>query len=208
MRIVLLGPPGAGKGVQAALLQQCLHIPHISTGDMLRATVASGTPLGAEVKAYLDRGELVPDTLTNPLVQLRLAETDTHQGFILDGYPRHVTQAEALVGMLEATHHALRAAILLQVDTEEVVRRLSQRRIDRDTGAVYNLETNPPSPGRHLIQRDDDREDTIRHRLEIYGERVDPGTRFYESAGVLQRIDGHQPVASVESDIHTVLGVT
>ena len=197
MRIVLLGPPGAGKGTQAKLLQEHFRIPKISTGDILRQAAADGTSLGKQANEYMDRGELVPDALIIEIVEERLAEADCRDGFLLDGFPRTVTQAEALEQMLARKNLALDGAVSLKVPRKELVARLSGRRTCRQCGHMYHILFNPPKHdlvcddcGGELYQRDDDREETIRHRLDIYAQETAPVLEHYRAAGLLREVEG------------------
>lgn len=179
--LVLLGPPGSGKGTQAAILVQTYRIPAISTGDVLRAQVEAGTPLGKRVKAYLDRGELVPDSLVVDLIQHRLSDPDTQQGFILDGFPRTSPQAQALDAMLTALDRPLDGVLYLQVDPQAVRQRLGQR------------------------HRGDDRESVIDHRLDVFLDQTAPLISYYQDQGKLNLIDGSQPPEVVAASIEAVL---
>lgn len=202
MRAVLVGPPGAGKGTQAQILASELSIPKVSTGDIFRANVSGGTELGKQAKEYMDRGDLVPDEVTNAMVRDRLAEEDAQEGFLLDGFPRNVAQAETLDAMLAEMDRRLDVVLELKVDEEEVVKRLSGRRTCRQCGHVQHVLFDPPAKegvcdvdGGELFQRDDDREETIRHRLEVYREQTAPLVSFYDQAGILVTI---QATGSVE----------
>jgi adenylate kinase len=204
VRIVLVGPPGAGKGTQAQFIASHLSIPKISTGDIFRANVSQGTPLGQEAKKYMDAGDLVPDEVTIAMVKDRLADDDAQDGFLLDGFPRNVRQAEVLDEMLDGMGVKLDVVLELVVDDDEVVRRLSGRRTCRTCAHVWHLDFDPPSKpgvcdhcGGELFQRDDDREETIRHRLEVYAEQTAPLVGFYADAGVLVGIDATGPVEDV-----------
>jgi adenylate kinase len=204
VRIVLVGPPGAGKGTQAQFIASNLSIPKISTGDIFRANVSQGTPLGQEAKKYMDAGDLVPDEVTIAMVKDRLAEDDAQDGFLLDGFPRNVRQAEVLDEMLDGLGVSLDVVLELVVDDDEVVRRLSGRRTCRSCAHVWHLDFDPPSKegvcdhcGGELFQRDDDREETIRHRLEVYAEQTAPLVGFYADMGVLVGIDATGPVDDV-----------
>ena len=177
MRIVLMGPPGAGKGTQAQAISKSLGIPHISTGEIFRGQMNKGTKLGLEAKTYMDRGEYVPDSVTNAIVDDRLNEPDAREGFLLDGYPRTADQVTELTGMLAAQEHTLDRAVEITADTDEVVARLLKR---------AELESRP-----------DDTEDVIRHRMEIYAEQTEPLTRMYEEQGILVRVDGMGSVSEV-----------
>ncbi|MFW5420453.1 adenylate kinase [Nocardiopsis sp. CNT-189] len=213
MRAVLVGPPGAGKGTQAQLLASELSIPKVSTGDIFRANVSGGTELGKRAKSYMDRGDLVPDEVTNEMVRARLGEPDAREGFLLDGFPRNVAQAETLDGMLKEMGTALDAVLELKVDEDEVVKRLSGRRSCRECGRVYHLEYDPPAKkgvcdacGGELYQRDDDREDVIRHRLQVYREQTEPLVAFYAEQGVLVTIEAVAEVTEVTGRALSALG--
>lgn len=204
MRIVLVGPPGAGKGTQAQFIASHLSIPKISTGDIFRENVQRQTPLGQEAKAYMDAGDLVPDEVTVGMVRSRLAEDDAADGFLLDGFPRNVPQAEALKKILAEMDQKLDIVLELVVDDDEVVRRLSGRRTCRRCEHVWHLDFDPPSRedvcdhcGGELFQRDDDREETIRHRLEVYQEQTSPLVSFYADEGILVGIDATGTVEDV-----------
>ncbi|MFO7252386.1 MAG: adenylate kinase [Actinomycetes bacterium] len=204
MRVVLVGPPGAGKGTQAQFIASHLSIPKISTGDIFRANVSRGTPLGKLAKEYMDRGDLVPDEVTIAMVRDRLSEDDAQAGFLLDGFPRNVPQAEVLKKMLADWGQALDAVLELKVDDEEVIRRLSGRRTCRSCGKVWHLVFDPPSTegacdacGGELFQRDDDREETIRRRLEVYQEQTAPLISFYTDEQILVSVDATGPVEEV-----------
>lgn len=204
MRAVLVGPPGAGKGTQAQILASELSIPKVSTGDIFRANVSGGTELGRTAKSYMDRGDLVPDEVTNEMVRGRLAEEDAREGFLLDGFPRNVPQAETLDSMLKDMGTALDAVLELKVDEEEVVKRLSGRRSCRECGRVYHVDYDAPRAagvcdacGGELYQRDDDREEVIRHRLEVYREQTEPLVAYYRDRGVLVAIEATGAVEDV-----------
>ena len=203
-RLVLLGPPGAGKGTQAARLAERLGVPAISTGDIFRANVSGGTELGRMAKKYMDAGDLVPDEVTNAMVRDRLAQPDAKDGFLLDGFPRNVAQAGELDQMLDELGAPLSVVLDLDVDFDEVVKRLSGRRTCKSCGHVWHLEFDPPSTegicdkdGGQLFQRDDDKPDTVRHRLEVYREQTEPLIGFYRDAGKLVAIDALGPVEDV-----------
>ena len=191
MRVVLLGPPGAGKGTQAQFIAQRLGVPAISTGDIFRANVSGQTELGERAKAYMDAGDLVPDEITVAMVKDRLAEPDAKSGFLLDGFPRTIAQAEQLRESLGELGHSLDRVLELVVDEEELVRRLSGRRMLVDG---------------EMIQRDDDKPETVRHRLQVYREQTEPLSGFYESAGQLSRIDAIGEVEEVTARAMTALG--
>ncbi|CAO5175446.1 adenylate kinase [Frankia sp. AiPs1] len=204
MRLVLVGPPGAGKGTQAAFIAQARSIPKISTGDIFRANVRQGTELGIKAKAFMDAGDLVPDEITIGMVRNRLAEDDAVKGFLLDGFPRNVPQAEVLGQMLDAMGTKLDVVLELVVDDDEVVRRLSGRRTCRNCGHIWHLDFDPPSVedvcdrcGGDLFQRDDDRSETVRHRLEVYADQTSPLVAYYAEKGILIGIDATGPVDNV-----------
>lgn len=204
MRLVLVGPPGAGKGTQAEFIAAHLSVPKISTGDILRANVADGTELGREAKGYMDSGELVPDQVVINMVRDRLAEPDAEDGFLLDGFPRTVPQAQELDKMLADLGTGLDLVLELVVEEEEVIRRLSGRRNCRGCTKIWHVEFDPTTVdgvcdrcGGELFQRDDDREETIRHRLEVYQEQTAPLASFYADEGILVGIDATGPVEEV-----------
>ena len=213
MRIVLLGPPGSGKGTQAKLLIERLGIPQISTGDMLRAAVKSGTPLGLEAKAYMERGALVPDEVIIGLVRERLQAPDCHRGYILDGFPRTVAQAEALEKTLGDLRLNLDHVLCLDVPSEDLVARIAGRRTCRTCGAMSHVRFSPTKRqgvcdvcGGETYQRDDDGEDTVRKRLAVYAEQTAPLVRFYQGRGLLRRIVGTGDVAEIFARLVQSLG--
>ncbi|WP_248964965.1 adenylate kinase [Sphaerisporangium perillae] len=204
MRVVLVGPPGAGKGTQAQYIASNLSIPKISTGDIFRANVSGGTDLGKLAKEYMDRGDLVPDEVTVAMVRDRLGEPDAQEGFLLDGFPRNVPQAQILNKMLAEFGTSLDIVLELVVDDDEVVRRLAGRRTCRSCGKVWHVVFDPPSQvgvcdacGGELFQRDDDREETIRHRLEVYQQQTAPLISFYADEGILHGVDATGPVEEI-----------
>jgi len=204
VRLVLVGPPGAGKGTQAQFIAAQFAIPKISTGDIFRANVSEGTELGMTAKKYMDAGDLVPDEVTSAMVRERLKEDDAVDGFLLDGFPRTVPQAETLDEMLAGLGIGLDVVLELVVDDEEVIRRLSGRRTCRSCGHIWHVDFDPPSRegicdhcGGQLFQRDDDKPDTVRHRLEVYADQTAPLIAFYAENGVLIGIDATGPVDDV-----------
>ncbi|PZC52729.1 MULTISPECIES: adenylate kinase [unclassified Mesotoga] len=209
MNVILMGPPGAGKGTQAKRIARKLNIPHISTGDMLRDAVAAGTDLGLKVKEIMDKGLLVPDDLMIDLVRERLAREDTKNGFILDGFPRTVEQAIALDKMLDELNKEIHVALLVDADEEEVVKRISSRRVCPECGKVYNLLTLRPevegycdNDGSKLIQRDDDRPETVRARYRVYSDKTAPVIRYYSGEkGNLVKVDGSGEIDTVTAEI-------
>ncbi len=213
MRLILLGPPGAGKGTQAKLLVDRLEIPQVSTGDMLRAAVKDGTPLGREAKAYMDRGALVPDGVIIGLVRERLQQPDCARGYILDGFPRTVAQAEALGSTLEALRASLDHVLSLEVPPEDLVLRIAGRRTCRNCGAMYHVRFSPSKVegrcdacGGPTYQRDDDREETVRRRLQVYTEQTAPLVSFYEARSLLRRVSGTGEIAEIFQRITAALG--
>lgn len=203
MNIVLLGAPGAGKGTQAAKLISAYRLAHISTGDILRAAVKAGTELGLEAKRYMDAGELVPDSVVIGLVKDRLSQSDTQAGFILDGFPRTTAQAEALDAELDAMGRSIDAAVAIEVDPEVIVARLTSRRVCLECGFIGTVEDGPECPicFVELVQRDDDKEDTVRNRLAVYEKSTAPLISYYEARGVIKHIDGDRPVEDVFADV-------
>jgi adenylate kinase len=207
--LVLLGAPGAGKGTQGALLAKRLGIPKIATGDMLREAVRRGTSLGREAQRVMDAGELVPDAVILGMVGERLAAPDAAWGAVFDGYPRNVAQAAALDGMLGELGRKIDHVVYIDVEDDAIVRRMTGRRTDPETGTVYHLEFNPPPPevaGR-VVQRADDQEDTVRHRLNVYRESTAPLVEHYRSAGVpVHTVGGDRSIDAVQGEILEVLG--
>jgi adenylate kinase len=212
IRLVLLGPPGAGKGTQAQFLTARLGIPKISTGDMLRAAGDQGTKVGLEAKQYIDHGRLVPDDLIIRLVEERLLKPDVAKGYLLDGFPRTVPQAESLQGWLGGRGEAIQAAVDLKVPDEEIVERISNRRVCAACQETYHLTMKPARVrevcnlcGAKLVQREDDRAELVRERLHIYHERTEPVLGYYRNHGMLIEINGLQPVADVTEAIVSAL---
>ena len=194
MNLILLGPPGAGKGTQAKMIMKEFGIPQISTGDILRAETAAATELGMRAKSYMNAGDLVPDDLILKMVKGRLSQDDCAGGFILDGFPRTIHQAEGLGDILEGIGRKLDAVLSIEVDDEELVRRLTARWISRTTGKIYNMITDPPPEEKiksgEVYQRDDDKEDTVRNRLKVYKQKTAPLIDYYQSKGLLLNIPG------------------
>jgi adenylate kinase len=204
MRLLIVGPPGAGKGTQAKFLASHFSIPHISTGDIFRANIAAGTPLGMKAKAILDSGELVPDEITIGIVRERLNEDDTNGGFLLDGFPRTEPQAEALDELLAELGTPLDAVLELKVDDEEIVHRLSGRRVCTTCGHVWHLEFEPPQvegvcdlDGGRLYQRDDDKPETVRNRLRVYADQTAPLIDYYTARELLTSVAGSGAVEGI-----------
>ena len=204
MRFVLVGPPGAGKGTQAQFLAAHFNVPHISTGDIFRSNLKGGTALGLEAKKYMDKGELVPDSVTNDMVRDRLTQNDAANGFLLDGYPRNVAQAEVLRTALSNLNLKLDAALELNVDNDEVITRLSGRRTCSNCGKVWHIVYEKParegvcdSCNGELIQREDDKAEVISRRLEVYKEQTAPIISFYRNEGLLITISATGPVNEI-----------
>jgi adenylate kinase len=203
VRIVLVGPPGAGKGTQAQFIASHLSVPKISTGDIFRANVGRGTSLGQKAREYMDRGDLVPDEVTIAMVRDRLAEDDAQEGFLLDGFPRNVAQAQTLEKILAEWEARLDLVLELVVDEDEVVRRLSGRRTCSQCGKIWHVLFDDKKDdicddcGGRLFQRDDDKEEVVRHRLEVYQEQTSPLVSFYADEGILVGIDATGPVEEV-----------
>ena len=206
MNIVLLGAPGAGKGTQATKLIAEYDIAHISTGDILRAAVKAKTPLGLEAQSYMDKGELVPDDVVISLVKERLQEKDTEKGFILDGFPRTAMQAVALASVLSELGLSIDAAVALTVDPEAVIKRLSNRRNCRACGYIGSAaDEKCPQCGGEMYQRDDDKPETVRNRLEVYEKSTAPLIDYYKGADLLIEVDGTRPVDEVFASIKRAL---
>jgi adenylate kinase len=214
VRLLLIGPPGSGKGTQAKQLTERFKVPHISTGDMLREQIRKGSALGDEAAGYINDGNLVPDALILSMLKVRLSQSDTTEGYVLDGFPRSAPQAEALDEFLENRKEGIRAAVLLILDDETIVSRLCNRRICPECGRVYHLINHPPKTGDRcdeyhcratLIQRPDDNEAAIRNRLRIYHDQTKPVIAFYRNKGVLKEIDASKEILRVQIDIERAL---
>ncbi|MGV9312246.1 adenylate kinase [Streptomyces sp. NPDC003691] len=214
MRIVLVGPPGAGKGTQAAYLAENLSIPHISTGDLFRANISQGTELGRRAKSYMDAGELVPDEVTIGMAKERMGRPDAAKGFLLDGFPRNLSQAESLDAMLKSEGMTLDAVLDLEVPEDEVVKRIAGRRICRnDSSHVFHVTYKAPKEegvcdvcGGDLYQRDDDSEETVRKRLEVYHGQTEPIIDYYRGQGLVVTISALGPVTEVTGRAMEALG--
>ncbi|MGI6225183.1 MAG: adenylate kinase [Peptococcales bacterium] len=213
MRIILMGPPGAGKGTQAEKLTQKLAIPHISTGDMFRKAIKEETELGKKAKNFMDQGQLVPDEVTIGIVKERLAESDCQKGFLLDGFPRNVSQADALDRILKELDMTLDAVINITVFRESLIERLTGRRVCRACGATYHVIFNPVKKlgvcdrcGGELYQRDDDCIETVGNRLDVYEAQTAPLIEYYHNKGLLKEIDGTQSMEAVLADVLKALG--
>ncbi len=212
MKIIMLGAPGAGKGTQAHMIAEKYHLPHVSTGDIFRANIKNGTELGKEAKGYMDRGELVPDELTVRILLDRVAQEDCKNGYILDGFPRNIPQAEVLEKELENLGEKIDAAIDMEVPDESIIRRMSGRRACSSCGATYHIVNVPPKKegicdvcGEALILRDDDKEETVQKRLDVYHEQTQPLIEFYTKKGILKTVDGTQDMMSVFQTITKIL---
>ena len=208
MNIVLLGAPGAGKGTQAAKLVEEFATPHISTGDILRAAVKNQTELGKKAKGYMDAGDLVPDSLIIDLMDERLREPDCEKGFILDGFPRTTAQAVALDDMLARLERPLDAALLVDVDPEVIIKRLTERRCCKECGYIGTAaDASCPKCDGEMYQRDDDNEATVRNRLDVYAKSTSPLIDYYKGKGLLKSVDGDRPVDTVYVDVKALLGL-
>jgi adenylate kinase len=211
LNLILLGPPGAGKGTQAERLQQDFDLAYIATGDMLRAAVAEGTELGKKAKEYMDRGELVPDDIIIGVILERVKGDEARDGFLLDGFPRTIAQAEALDQALAKLGRKLTAVLLVDVPDDEIIRRLSGRRVSK-SGRVYHVEFDPPKhegrcdvDGSPLIQREDDKPETIRKRLDVYHRQTAPLVQYYEERSLLRRFDGTRSPTEVHDHIRATV---
>lgn len=212
MRLIIFGPPGAGKGTQASRISGRHGLPHISTGDMLRAAVKEGTGLGRLAKSYMDKGELVPDDVVIGIIKERIRKTDSKDGFMLDGFPRTIPQAKALDKMLDDEGLKIGAVISIEVDDEEVVKRISGRRVCEKCGAMYHIIFDPPKNSAYcdkcdgkLYQRDDDDEDVVRNRLQVYKTQTEPLKEYYKRTGILKGAKGTGTVDEVFAEIERIL---
>jgi adenylate kinase len=212
MRLILVGPPGAGKGTQAVALAAHYKIPHISTGDIFRANLKNGTELGKQAQSYMDRGELVPDSVTNEMVKDRLGNSDVANGFLLDGFPRNTNQAEVLDAILLEKKMPLDAALELAIDNSEIIRRLSGRRTCRNCSATFHKDFEKPKIddicdkcNGQLYQREDDKEEVIARRLEIYSQQTAPIISYYKKAGILKSISAIGDVSEITQKVISLL---
>lgn len=215
MRLVLLGAPGAGKGTQAKKLIEMVGIPQISTGDLLRAAVSEGTELGIEAKSFMDKGELVPDSVVLGMMKERLQDDDCKKGFILDGFPRNTAQAESLDAMLVELGMPLDSALSVDVPLEDLMKRLTGRRTCKDCGQMYNLYFSAPATegkcdkcGGELYQRDDDQEATIQKRLEVYTQQTAPLIDYYSGKGILKSVIGTGDINDIFTTVKATLGIS
>lgn len=213
MKIILLGPPGAGKGTQAKLITEKYSIPHISTGDIFRKNISEKTPLGIEAKRYMDNGQLVPDEVTIGIVNDRLSMNDCKNGFLLDGFPRTVKQAEALDSFLNSNEQKIDTALLIDVPKEFILERMTGRRVCSACGASYHIKFNTPKVenkcdicGGPLVQRKDDTEETVKERLDVYDRQTQPLIQYYKEKNILAKVDGTEEIGMVFEKICDVLG--
>lgn len=214
MYLVLIGPPGSGKGTQAKRLAEHLGFVHLSTGDILREAVKEGTPLGLEAKKYMEEGKLVPDELVIGIVRERLKSPDCERGVIFDGFPRTLSQAEALDRILGELGRGLGRVVEIEVSDEEVIRRLTGRRTCRNCGTMYHVVFDPPKAegvcdkcGGPLYQREDDKEEVIRERLKVYRKDTEPLVTYYEDKGILLKVNGEGPIEEVQQRLLEAVGV-
>ncbi len=212
VKIILLGPPGAGKGTQAKSISNKYSIPHISTGDIFRKNISENTPLGIEAKSYMDNGQLVPDEVTINMVKDRLQQEDCKQGYLLDGFPRTVSQAEALQDFLDSRNESLDTALLIEVPRDFILERMTGRRVCPSCGASYHIKFNPAVNGKcelcgsDVVQRKDDTEETVKERLDVYEKQTQPLIDFYKDKNLLSTVDGTQAINKVFEGICRVLG--
>jgi len=213
MKIIMLGAPGAGKGTQAMKIAEAYGIPHISTGDIFRSNIKAGTELGKKAKSYMDAGGLVPDEVTIGMLLDRIHESDCKDGYVLDGFPRTIPQAESLTEALSKEGQKVDFAINIDVPDSNIIKRMGGRRACLNCGATYHVEFNPPKVegicdacGNKLVLRDDDKPETVKKRLDVYHEQTQPLIDYYRKAGVLKEVDGTQEMGKVFEDIRKVLG--
>lgn len=213
MKIIMLGAPGAGKGTQAKKIAEKYAIPHISTGDIFRANIKGGTELGLKARTFMDQGKLVPDEITIGMLMDRIKEADCQNGYVLDGFPRTIPQAESLTSALAAQGESIDYAVNVDVPDENIITRMSGRRACLSCGATYHIQFNPPKTegvcdvcGSALVLRDDDKPETVKNRLAVYHEQTQPLIDYYQKAGVLEQVDGTQDLNKVFADIVEILG--
>ena len=213
MKIIMLGAPGAGKGTQAIMIAEKYGIPHVSTGDIFRANIKNNTPLGQEAKTYMDKGALVPDELTVKILLDRVAKDDCKNGYVLDGFPRTLVQADVLKDALNKLNDSIDYAINVDVPDENIIKRMSGRRACLKCGATYHIEHVPPKKegicdncGEALVLRDDDKPETVQKRLSVYHEQTQPLIEYYNKEGILKNVDGTQDMNKVFEDITKILG--
>jgi adenylate kinase len=212
LNLILLGPPGAGKGTQAERLTDDFKLPYIATGNILREAVQQETELGKQAKVYMDEGKLVPDELITGIILEAIGSTEAEDGFVLDGFPRTVAQADSLAEGMKSMDRDLTAAILIDVPDEDVMRRMSGRRVSVKTGRVYHVDFDPPKhesrcdvDGSRLVQRDDDKPETVKKRLEVYHDQTEPLISYYEDQGLLRRFDGTRSPTEVHDHIRATI---
>tara|TARA_B100001750_G_C15375995_1_gene529862 strand:+ start:201 stop:848 length:648 start_codon:yes stop_codon:yes gene_type:complete len=212
MKLMLLGPPGGGKGTQAKYIEETYNIPQISTGDILRENVKANTALGVDAKKYMDKGELVPDTVIINMMEERLSNDDCSSGYILDGFPRTIPQANGLAKLLDEINQNLDIVISLELEDDIIVKRMAGRRVHPESGRVYHIEYNPPKikdkdnlTGEDLIIRKDDQEHTVRNRLDVYREQTQPLIKFYDDLNILKAVNANGSIAEIKTKIQNIL---